>query len=143
MERAFLEISEACKDMPIFKDQDLFKMLKEEVENHDLSKLGAQEFVQYRNHFFPVYYDDKDSSDFTSAWEHHKAHNRHHHESITNKLDLIHMVIDWTAAGYKFGNTAQEYYEKNKNNIHLKEKEIAFIYTIFGRIKKYNKEKNL
>lgn len=32
---------------------------------------------------------------------------------------IIEMIVDWTAMGYRFGNTAQEYYLKNYHNIEI------------------------
>ena len=46
------------------------------------------------------------------------------------------MVLDWMAMGYKFGDTAQEYYEKNKEKIELPDWAIEFIYEIFRRVYK-------
>jgi len=45
------------------------------------------------------------------------------------------MVLDWMAMGYKFGDTAQEYYEKNKEKIKIPSWAVDFIYQIFDRIK--------
>jgi hypothetical protein len=46
------------------------------------------------------------------------------------------MVIDWMAMGYKFGDTAQQYYEKNKEKIKLPGYAVKFMYEIFNRINK-------
>lgn len=50
--------------------------------------------------------------------------------------DIIHMVIDWTAMGYKFGDTAQQYYESNKDKIELSDEHKMFMYEIFDRLNK-------
>ncbi len=39
--------------------------------------------------------------------------------------------------GYKFGDTAKEYYERNKDKISLLPEHEAFIYEIFNRIEKH------
>ena len=44
------------------------------------------------------------------------------------------MIIDWMAMSYKFEDTAQEYYEKNKDRINLPDYVEKFIYEIFSRI---------
>jgi hypothetical protein len=44
------------------------------------------------------------------------------------------MVIDWMAMGIKFNDTAQSYYEKNKDKIDLPEKGVKFIYEIFEKV---------
>ena len=50
------------------------------------------------------------------------------------EIDCAHMICDWMAMGYSFGDTAQQYYENNKNKIHLPEFAMPFIYQIFDRI---------
>ena len=78
---------------------------------------------------------------FNEAWKHHYRDNLHHwnhycyawadypyDKNNSKKLHtpvpmppyrIIEMVIDWSAMGYKFGNSAEQYYEKNKKNIEL------------------------
>lgn len=114
--------------------------MKREVEKHDLSKFSSDEFVQYRQKFFPIQGElPKELVDveFSEAWEHHKEHNPHHHETIRHFNDVVHMVIDWTAMSYKFGDTPREYYESNKSKIKLDEKYIAFMYELFDALDEY------
>lgn len=82
---------------------------------------------------------------WNKAWEHHFRNNKHHWNYWVYdwnkygtelespllkycKLDkpiemdkkyILEMIIDWTAMGYQFGNTPQEYYLNNYNNIKL------------------------
>ena len=72
------------------------------------------------------------------AWENHKKNNAHHHEVIKDRFDVVHMVIDWTAMRYQFGDTAQEYYERTKDKIQLSELHKETMYEIFDRIKERN-----
>jgi hypothetical protein len=118
-------------------DDCAWHTLRAEVVAHDLSKFSMLEFTQYRDQFFPVNKTDKENSNFDSAWENHKNENHHHHETAENYLDVVHMIIDWTAMGYKFGDTAQKYYEANKVKITLSDEHHAFMYEIFNRIAKY------
>jgi len=37
--------------------------------------------------------------------------------------------------GYKFGDTAQEYYEQNRDKIKINKRWIPFMYEIFERLK--------
>lgn len=134
---AFDELSRACEGMWWVGDDYSWHMLREEVEAHDLSKFSRYEFVQYRDHFYPVCERDKLQSGMAEAWEHHKLANHHHHETVETYRDMIHMVIDWTAMGYKFGDTAQSYYEKNKKKIKIKDEFKRDMYEIFERIAKY------
>lgn len=131
---AFIEVTHACEGMPWVGDDFSWFTLKAEVECHDLSKFSPEEFVQYRNSFFPVSEKDREESGMDKAWENHKKANHHHHESVDNYLDVVHMVVDWTAMGYKFKDTAQSYYEKNKDRIMLDDSYVPFMYEIFEKI---------
>jgi len=137
--KAFQEVAEACKDMWWVKEDYSFHELREDVCYHDLSKFSQQEFVPYREEFFPI--KNEVGWFFSEAQEHHKHCNTHHYESVEIDLDVIHMIIDWTAMGYKFNNTAQEYYEKNKDKINLSYYHKKLMLEIFDRLKKCKKIK--
>lgn len=133
--KAFDEVYTKCKHLPFFTDDYNYHTLYNQVEYHDLSKFSAEEFTQYRDKFFPVFQYDQIQLDFDKAWEHHYTNNFHHWESATTEIDVVHMVIDWTAMGYKFGDTAQSYYEANQHKIKLKPDLVPFMYTIFNTLK--------
>lgn len=141
--KAFIELSEACNGkMGWVGDDGAWFGVKREVEQHDISKFSSEEFVQYRQKFFPVANENTKEivdANFTEAFEHHKENNLHHHETIRNFTDIIHMVIDWTAMGYKFGDNPREYYESNKSKIQLDEKYIEFMYELFDALDEYRK----
>lgn len=111
-------------------------VIEKMVEAHDLSKYGKEEFEPYRKQFYPVSPEEKESNKdaFDKAWKHHYYNNLHHwdwwHE--TNNKDsmsllyVVEMICDWEAMGYKFGNTSKEWYTKNKENIHLGDKQRKF-----------------
>ena len=143
--KAWKELQDKCKDMRFMWDDYYYFSIQDEVERHDLSKLSKEEFIQYREYFFSVDDYEKNSADFASAWNHHKENNPHHWENWielkwgdnpTWEVHCVHMVLDWMAMGYKFGDTAQEYYEKNKEKIELPDWAIEFIYEIFRRVYK-------
>ena len=136
VKKAFCELSVACDGMWWVCDDMAWHTLRKEVEWHDVSKFSKEEFVQYRDSFFSVNDKDKNNSGMVEAWEHHKNKNPHHHETVRNRLDIIHMIIDWTAMGYKFGDTAQQYYESNKDKISLTDDQIDTMYEVFDRIKR-------
>ncbi len=52
-------------------------------------------------------------------------------------MNLMHMVIDWTAMGYKFGDTAQIFYEAHKDEMNFTDDQIKFIYEIFQHLQHY------
>jgi hypothetical protein len=132
--KAFCELSDKCRDMWWVSDDYQWHTFREEVVWHDISKFSKEEFIQYKDSFYPVSDKDKENSDFDRAWENHKKKNSHHHETVYNYNDVIHMVIDWTAMGYKFGDTAQEYYESKRENIKLSDEHKKFMYEIFERL---------
>ncbi|MDL1971251.1 MAG: DUF5662 family protein [Candidatus Desulfofervidaceae bacterium] len=135
--KAFLEVSESYAGL-YGLDYHSWLELKDAVCSHDISKFSQYEFTQYRKHFFPI--EGEEPEDFQKALEHHKANNTHHHETIKNEIDCLHMIINWTAMGYKFGNTSQEYYEKNKKRINLSQDFDNTLGIVFMKIRQYNKE---
>ena len=137
--KAFEEVTEACRDL-IVENCDYYTLL-EQVEQHDLSKFSAEEFTQYISKFFPItsqqspYLSITTNVPFDQAWKHHYLNNTHHWESARTQTDILHMVIDWTAMSYKFGGTAQSYYEANQHKIKLNPNLTEFMYTIFNYLK--------
>lgn len=133
--------------MDFVSDDFLYCAISDQVDNHDISKLSPAEFVQYRRVFFPIKSEGK-VKELGEAWEHHKDNSPHHWENWTThsvqddayvedqwKIHCVHMVADWMAMGYKFGDTARTYYERNKDKIKLPDYAVKFIYDIFSRIK--------
>ncbi|MCP4749860.1 MAG: hypothetical protein GY866_03115 [Proteobacteria bacterium] len=135
VKRAFCELSKICEGMWWVGDDKMWHTLRQEIIHHDLSKFSREEFVQYRDSFYPVDPSDKTNSKMEEAWEHHKLKNSHHHGTVKDYSDVVHMIIDWTAMGYKFGDSAQGYYETNKDKICLSDDHKKFMYEIFDRIK--------
>jgi len=135
--RAFQMISEACKGMWWVSDDYQWHMFRSEVEWHDISKFSQAEFIPYVSQFFPTDHEPMEwpENGFDKAWEHHKKNNHHHHETVKTYMDVVHMVIDWTAMGYKFNDTAEKYYEKNKEKIKLSKEHKKFLNEIFERLK--------
>lgn len=113
--KAFSELSDACDGKEHWVGDDCsWHTILHDVKCHDLSKLSKEEFVQYRDNFFPTNSADKAGSGFGSAWENHKQENHHHHETASDYHDLVHMVIDWIAMSYKFKDDPRKFYEKTK-----------------------------
>lgn len=149
--KAFQELSEACDGMVWVGDDNTWHTLRNEVCWHDVSKFSIAEFVQYRNKFFPTELAPSELyPEFPEAWKHHYECNEHHWEFIaalpedtsagTVERYLVHMVIDWMAMGYKFGDTAQQYYEANSHKISLKPDQVDFIYELFSKLKERQRE---
>jgi len=143
IKKAWIEVQEKCSGMRFIYDDYVFHTLNKEIELHDVSKLSEQELVQYRQTFYPTTSEPK--IELTSAWEHHKNNNPHHWETWTtapsanpyaDEINCVHMVIDWLAMSYEFGDTPREYYEKNKHRILIPKWAITFIYEIFECLEK-------
>ena len=111
-------------------------LINELIDKHDLSKYEKEEFDAYRRYFYPVNEQEKESSknDFDLAWKHHYTYNLHHWDYWyhTGNIDSMGMMFcveeacDWIAMGYQFNNTATEWYMKNRDNIHLGERQRRF-----------------
>lgn len=113
--KAFSELSDACDGKEHWVGDDCsWHTIRHDITRHDLSKLSKEEFVQYRDNFFPVSDGDKENSGFDLAWENHKQENHHHHETAKDYHDLVHMVVDWIAMSYKFKDDPRKFYEKTK-----------------------------
>lgn len=141
VQKAWQLIQEKCKDkgFKFLYDDFLWFTINEDVVNHDYSKLSEYEFTQYRQYFFPAEGEERNKDKFLKAWEHHKNNNLHHWQTwTTNNADSIHAeallvmnIIDWVAMGFEFGDTAKDYYEKNKEEINLPNWAIKLMYEIF------------
>lgn len=146
VQKAWKLLQDKCKDMKFIYDDYSYNALDTIIKDHDNSKLSAEEFVQYRMYFFPVNEEEKENSNFNDAWKNHKKLNTHHWENWTKKslhtfadIFLIHNIVDWIAMSFKFGDTAKNFYEKNKDEIQFPAWAEKLAYEIFERI--YN-EKN-
>ena len=127
--------------MPAINSVVDWGVIAEDTINHDVSKFSMEEFTQYRDYFYPLANETQKEMAANKklmdiAWEHHKLNNRHHHESIQDENHVISMVIDWTAMGYVFGGTAQDWYEQNKEDIGMTQKHRDFLHIIFKELGK-------
>lgn len=146
----------------------IWERLYEKINNtHDDSKYEEEEFEAYRRKFFPRNGEEPISDyEFNKAWLHHIHNNPHHpeywiyvcyddignvvnsDESVNVKIQyyqmdydaIIEMLCDWIGMGYKFGNTAYDYYYRsNKPKIlHPDTKDVVEI--LLAAIKDYDKE---
>lgn len=133
--------------MRFITDDFCYFSISDSVKNHDLSKLSKEEFVQYREFFYPIDKKEKEDADIALAFDNHLNHNIHHWQTWTKHVDypyadiyLVDNIVDWMAMGFEFGDTAKEYYEKNKDKIEMPEWAIILMYKIFDRL--YDDRKN-
>ena len=139
--RAWVVVGEKCADMRCVYDDFYHSQICVAIAQHDSSKLSEHEFVQYRRAFYPTEHETK-GADFDDAWTHHKECNAHHWETWTAEtdappwkweVDCVHMVLDWMAMSYELGGSAKQYYEDNREKIHLPDHAVSLIYEIFDR----------
>lgn len=146
VESAWKILQEKCGDLHPFYDDNLFWIINNMIEEHDISKCGPEEFIQYQRQFFPVgEHPDRDNPVFASAWENHKKLNPHHWENWTAieqekfpnecACHCVCMVADWMAMGMVFGDTAEEFYRREKDKIKLPDWSVDLIEQIFNRIR--------
>lgn len=145
---AWKVLNEKCKNKSFIYDDFKYFILDYRISIHDISKYSAAEFTQYRRYFFPTDHElelPNREKDFEEAKAHHIKYNAHHWENWTkNKyyyngddtLYCVEMVCDWMAMSYSKGDTAREYYEKNKGKIILPDWAIHEINSIFDDIEK-------
>ena len=122
----------------------LISMMDDIIKQHDMSKYSIFEFAPYRKNFYPLNEEEKASNtdEFERAWKHHYENNPHHWDGwyksgSPDMMPLIHvveMICDWEAMGYTFGNNSLQYYEKNKMNIHLGDKQRIFAEELMNTI---------
>lgn len=139
--KAWEDVKVKCEDMRFMWDDFYYFSIEDSVDYHDVSKLSEYEFVQYRKDFYQA--NNESKFDMAEAWEHHKKENPHHWETWSSmkwgnnptwEVHCVHMVLDWIAMGYKFGDTARDYYLKNKERINFPEHVERFINQIFERV---------
>lgn len=91
---------------------------------HDLSKFLPSEFVPYARHF----QGPGDRNGFEYAWLLHQNRNKHHWNYWVNSSGdalpmprkyVWQMIADWKGMSRKFGDTAVEFYHKNRENMNL------------------------
>jgi len=144
VQKAWKLINDKCPndEFRFISDDFVWGIINAEVKGHDLSKLSAEEFTQYRQYFFPVENEHKNKEMFKAAWEHHKDRNDHHWQTWTKKQPdnpyadayLVMNIVDWVAMGFKFNDTAKDYYEKNKESIEMPDWAVKEMYKIFNYI---------
>lgn len=143
VQKAWKVLQEQCGDMRFIYDDYVFNCIDSNVKNHDLSKLSQEEFTQYRQFFYPTSSEEKNKDLMKVAWNNHLQKNPHHWQHWTSKsygnpyeseIYFIENIIDWMAMGYEFGDTAKDYYEKNKAEIILPKWSINLMYQIFDKV---------
>lgn len=100
------------------------------IEVHDSSKWGDEEFDGYREKYYPTAkelsdpeYQEKVKERAEIAWISHYKHNWHHpmywvdeetgEPTDMNLQAIVEMICDWLAMSMKYGNTVSGWYESD------------------------------
>lgn len=143
--KGFIEKYEEFSWFTKLYDDWHFLILQTIIQEHDLSKLSKEEFTQYRDNFYPLNEETKQSNkeEFKNAWEHHKEFNPHHWQSRVGKTFTkysgfeggyyaIENAMDWIAMAYEFNETPlNKYYLDNKDKIELSDNDRYVIETVY------------
>lgn len=118
-------------------DDDTLSKIEVLIINHDASKRDEEEWNAYRDYFYDKENNPRSSEAFNYAWKHHQNHNPHHwnywvlvndcDEPQVQPLDMpleyiVEMLADWSSAGKYYGNTANYWYNKQKDKMLLSPK---------------------
>ena len=116
---------------------------------HDVSKWGREEFDAYDNYFYGKK-TEKVKTEFNYAWLHHIHNNPHHwqHWVLVNDEDgtqalempieyVIEMLCDWWSFSHKTGNLYEifDWYQSHKKNMILHENTKKLVEELLARIK--------
>ena len=142
VQRVWNELQLKSKNEFFILNKELNEKISKRILCHDDSKYSIEEFDPYRKFFYPTNNEKKNYQDFRLAFQIHYSKNDHHWEywldkdgNPVNRGDLrdetiIEMFCDWQAMSYMFGDTPQEYYEKNKHKIKLLKEDTDFFMNI-------------
>lgn len=120
-----------------------------DIDKHDLSKRGAEEYDAYDKYFYGGNKSYKVVTDFNYAWLHHIHLNPHHwqywvlihddepEEVLEMPYDfVVEMICDWWSFSWRSGNLEElfDWYEKHKA-MKLHEKTRKLVEDILDKIK--------
>ena len=99
---------------------------------HDLSKFRPSEFCSYAKFFYSTFTNEQDYTEakyqFDRAWLLHQNRNRHHWQHWVDATGVAYdmpnkyvkqMICDWSGVGRRVGDTAQDHYEKTREEINI------------------------
>lgn len=99
---------------------------------HDISKFLPSEFIPYAKYFYDEFETEDDrlkaKANFDLAWLRHQNRNGHHWDHWIDATGVAfempikyikYMIADWRGMSRKFGDTVEDYYTKNRDNMNL------------------------
>lgn len=151
IQKAWDEIRNATIGISLLQRPAILDEMNWRIKNHDDSKFSEEEFVPYRQHFYPVDGEDVDPAAFDRAWGTHYRRNDHHWQywvdedgdfissySVDNKIcAYLEMVCDWQAMSYVMGGNAVSYYESHKSSIQIEAYWREFLEEILSLLSEY------
>lgn len=117
-------------------DNATLDLIHDHINCHDESKYRDDEFYAYRDRFYGLKedYTPEIAKAFDYAWNLHQKRNPHHWQywCLINDVDepqvspqdmpfdyIMEMLCDWQSAGKYYGNSAYEWYQKQKHKMKL------------------------
>ena len=155
---AWGELKAALRDITLIQRPEILNEMEWRVHDHDSSKYTEEEFLAYRQHFYPVEGETIDKTAFDEAWKIHYTRNDHHWQhwitddgrfltdyDINRKLcAYLEMICDWQAMGYAMGDSAPSYYRAHKDEIKIDPNWKPFVEEILDSLETYmNRGKNV
>jgi hypothetical protein len=124
------------------------------INCHDNSKYNEDEFIPYRQHFYPAPGEEPNDAEFQRACDMHVHRNAHHWQywvnqdgSFNEAYDVVdkicgylEMICDWQAMGYVKGDNALEYYNSHKDTIIIDPNWVAFVEEVLQLVCSYSVE---
>lgn len=148
--RAWDELQKALSDIELLNKPDIKVAMNWRVRNHDDSKILVEEFLPYRQHFYPIPGENVASEAFQKAWEIHYSRNDHHWQywidgdgfvsdyTMDERIcACLEMICDWQAMGYVFGDDAPTYYSKHKTEMRIDPNWVGFVEEVLSLLAEY------
>lgn len=125
------EALEVLNELDIQFVKDNYDELKTICQNHDASKYSEEEYIPYREHFYPINDEEKLKTEaFEQACRHHIKNNKHHWDywlNDDNELDIpdeqeyklycVERCCDWLSMACQHDEPSSQWYNANKEYI--------------------------
>ena len=148
---AWEELKKAVSGIKLFQSQSILIQMENRVYCHDDSKFTEEEFLPYRQHFYPVEGEAIDPDEFEKAWKLHYSRNPHHWQhwvdengkfypsyAVEEKIcAYLEMICDWQAMSYVKGGSAAKYYNENKEKIKIDPNWLPFVEEVLDCLETY------
>lgn len=131
------------------EDENLLRLVDKDIKEHDLSKYVGNEFIGYRQWFYPEEGEAKNEDKFMRAWNSHQKKNSHHWQYFVmpnadggdkvlymGVVDILCMLSDWTAMSIQNNNSVTEWYNKNKPSMILHDDTVSMIEEFLPKFEK-------